>query len=254
MKLGIFKTLGTTFAFSLRHFLVLYVLCLLVWLPRYAYSLFSGERFDDQLFAEASWENDLLGGLEIMITGFVTAVMVRALLRDRQSEKGTVFAGTRDALEELPTILGVSLCIAIVVTMLSVATDILGEIEPLAALAPGVIAVVLALVFAVAVPCAAVDNEGVMDCFQRSAQLTAGSRLRIAVVYSLLMIPLILGGWAVFTVFNVDTSLTRPPAIFVFLGGPVLHIFLIAAPVVIHEKLAGLDEGLEIGETAAVFD
>jgi hypothetical protein len=139
--------------------------------------------------------------------------------------------------------------------------EVFGEIAPMAALLPLLVVLVLSLVFAVTLPAAAVEEDGVFDCIVRSAALTGGSRLRIFAAYLLIGIPLAI----VFCVgfFVLLSYVVIPPDMEYFMGLPmfwviigssVFNVFLLAAPVVIHEQLAELEDGIEMGETAAVFD
>jgi len=141
------------------------------------------------------------------------------------------------------------------------ATEVLGEIVPIAALLPVLALLVFSLVFAVVLPAAAVEEDGVIECFGRSAALTGGSRLRIFAAYLLIGIPLALAMGitiAVFLTFVVVPAdmeaFERLPMIWVIIGSAAFNVFLLAAPVAIHEQLAELDDGIELGETAAVFD
>jgi hypothetical protein len=254
MKLGVFSTVGTTLFFGLRHLPAFYLLCVLIYAPRYLYFSLTGRSLEEAFESGAGWDNDLFGAVEILLMGMVTSVMVWTLVRDRQGESWTVFAALRDAAGRLPMVLGVACCIAVGITLLTVAMDVAGAVAPLAAVIPIVAMVVLALVFAVAMPCAAVDGEGIIECFTQSAQLTSGSRWRIGAVYLLLVVPMIVLAVICFFIFGVDSQMDEPPAAFIFLGGPLFEVFMIAAPVVIYEQLAGLDSGVAFGETAAVFD
>ncbi len=255
MKLGVFKAVGTTYFLGLRHLPAFYLLCGLTLLPRYVYSLMSGHSELGQVLATAGWQNDLLTVVETVLGAFVAAVMVWTLIRDRQEESWTVFTALGDAFERTPTILGVAIVFAVGSTVLTVVMDVLGEVMPLAALVPMLIALVLALVLALVFPCAAVDNDGVLDCFVRSAALTSGSRLRILLVYFLVSIPLVLVALIYFLIAQPDpTQMESLPLSLLFLGGPLLSLFPMAAQVAMHEQLAELEDGLEFSETVAVFD
>ena len=255
MKLGVFRAVGTTYTFGLRHFPAFYLLCLLAGLPSIIYAVASGQTNIGQFLAMQGWARDLTTALEILLTGFVTAVMGWTLIRDRQDESWTIFAALRDALERSPTIIGVGVVLAVATTILSTTIDVLAEVSPLAVFIPMLIACVLSLIFAVVLPCAAIDNEGVVDCFGSSAALTQGSRWRIFAVYFLIGIPLVIA-MAVFllVVQPGAQGFDGLPITWLFLGAPALNLFLIAGSVAIHEQLAELEDGVVLGDTAAVFD
>jgi len=261
MKLGVFKAVWTTFFFGLRHFPAFYLLCLLVNLPVLLYIALSGKNELWQVMAVEGWENDLLTGTQIVLGTIATAVMVWTLIHDRQDESWTVLPALRDAFERMPMVLGVGITIAIGTTLLSVVTDVLREVAPLAAIAPLLIVSILSLIFALAMPCAAFDGDGVIDCFGRSAQLTLGSRWRIFATYFLVSVVLgiVMCAAALLVITVVQQApdredLKRLPAFWIFLGSPALNLFFLTATVAMHEQLAELEDGLEFGETAAVFD
>jgi len=261
MKLGVFKAVGTTFVFGLRHFPAFFLLSLLVYLPSLVYMAVSGKRDIGQFMLIDSWQNDLLTGVELMLGAFVTAVMVWTLLHDRQGGGWAVLAGLREACARLPMVLGAGFVYAVVMTMTIMAMEVLGEIASVAALLPLLVVLVLSVVFAVVLPAAAVEEEGVIDCFVRSAALTGRARLRIFAAYLLIGIPLAIAGGigiAVFLSYVVVTpdmeAFASLPMLWVIIGSAVFNVFLLAAPVAIHEQLAELEDGIELGDTAAVFD
>lgn len=255
MKLGVFKAVGTTYVFGLRHFPAFYLLCLLADLPSILYGFLSGHNGVVQFAAAKGWESDLLAAVEFVPTAFVTAVMVWALIRDRQGESWTVVAALRDAFERTPTILGVGVTFAVGIALLSVFHGVLTEIHPAAAIGLSIGMMFLWLYFAVALPCAAVDNDGVMDCFTRSFALTQGSRLRILLVYILICVPMgIAIGIFFFIVLPGPEHLEHLPLSWLSFSAPALSLFFLTAQVAIHEQLAELGEGIEFSNTAAVFD
>ncbi|MGD1879540.1 MAG: hypothetical protein ACFB13_18820 [Kiloniellaceae bacterium] len=255
MKLPVFRTVGTTFVFGLRHFPVFYLLCLLISLPSILYCLLTGQSEFGQLLAVEGWKGDLLRAVETVLSAFVTAVMVWTLMRDRQGEGGTAIAALRDAFERTPTILGVGVAFAVGTTLFSVLRDVLTEIHPGGGIGLSVAMMFVGLYFAVAVPCAAVDSNGVMDCFSRSVNLTQGSRLRILLTYCLVCIPLVIAIFIFFVIMDPGSErIEGLPVAWFFFGGPGLYIFFLTAQVAMHENLAGLEDGMAVGETAAVFD
>jgi hypothetical protein len=261
MKLAVFRSVGTTFVFGLRHFPAFFLLSLLVYLPSLIYMAVSGKSEIGQFMLIDSWQNDLLTGVEMMLGAFVTAVMVWTLLHDRQGEGWAVLAGLREACARLPMVLGVGFVFAVVMTMTIMAMEVLGEIAPVAALLPMLVIVVLSLVFAVTLPAAAMEEEGVIECIVRSAALTGGSRLRIFAAYLLVGIPLAIAmGISIVVVLTYVVvppdmeAFASLPMFWVLVGASVFNVFLFAAPVAFHEQLAELDDGIEMGETAAVFD
>jgi hypothetical protein len=252
MKLAVFRSVGTTFVFGLRHFPAFFLLSLLVYLPSLIYMAVSGKSEIGQFMLIDSWQNDLLTGVEMMLGAFVTAVMVWTLLHDRQGEGWAVLAGLREACARLPMVLGVGFVFAVVMTMTIMAMEVLGEIAPVAALLPMLVIVVLSLVFAVTLPAAAMEEEGVIECIVRSAALTGGSRLRIPLAIAMgISIVVVLTYVVVPPDMEAFASL---PMFWVLVGASVFNVFLFAAPVAFHEQLAELDDGIEMGETAAVFD
>lgn len=254
MTLRVFATLGRTFVFGLRHFPAFFLLCLLANLPTVLYGLLRPESFQAAMMEGAGWETDLVTAAEVMLLGLVTAVMVHTRLRDQQGESWTVLPAIGDTVEYLPTILGVSFCIAVGVTLLSVLTEVLATITPILALIPVLIMIVLTLIFTVVMPCAALDNGGVADCFGQSAALSQGSRLRIIAVYILFLIPVAIAGGVLIAVFAPGMERAELPASTYLFLVPIGNVFFFALPVIMHEQLAGLDEGVELAETAAVFD
>jgi hypothetical protein len=255
MKLGVFKAVGTTYSLGLRHFPAFYLLCLLAGLPSVIYAALSGQGNIGQYLAMQGWERDLTTAVEILLTGFVTAAMVWTLIRDRQGESRTIFAALRDTLERSASIISVGVVFAVVTTVLTTTMDVLAEVAPLAVFIPMLIAFVLSVIFAVAMPCAAMDNDGVVDCFGSSAALTKGSRLRIIAVFFLITIPLVIAV-AVFllVVQPAAAGFDGLPIAWLFLGAPAMNLFLMTGTVAIHEQLAELDDGVMLRETAAVFD
>jgi hypothetical protein len=259
MKLPVFKTLGTTFAFSLRHFTPFYLMCLLVGMPSFLYLFLSGQIQLGVFPSHMGWRGDLLTGLEIVLAAVVSAIMVWTLVRDRRNESWTVVPAIGDALKRLPTIMGVGVTFAVGSIVFSIVTEGAGLLHPLVAIILTLAMIVLALIFVVAMPCAAVENAGVADCFSRSLSLTSGSRLRIILIFILLGLPL---GLAIYVFFRVALMIMQPDPqqmeslsiTCLFLVSPALHVLLIAAPVAIHEQLSELKGDLEFGETAAVFD
>lgn len=259
MKLRVFETLETTLRFSLRHFLAFYLLCLLAGMPSFLYVLYSGQSQPGLSLFNMGWKGDLLTGFEIVLRACVSATMVWTLVRDRRNESWTVIPAISDALGRLPTILGVGLSFGVGSIALSILTELAGRLQPLGTIISFLATIVLALMFIVAMPRAAVGNGGVVDCFSRSISLTAGSRLRIMLVFVLLGLPL---GLAIYIVFMIGLTVVQPYPqqlesllnALIFLASPVLYVFLIAAPVAIHEQLAEMKDGMEFGEAAAVFD
>ena len=253
MKLAVFGTLATTFIFGLRHFPAFYLLCLLTSVPRYLYGALSGRSLEDQLVTPATWGDDLLTAVEVLLAGLVTAVMVWTLIRDQGGERWTVLPAFQDVFEHLPMILGVGGCVALVSMLLSVMFDLALALAPLAIIAPALLIAVLALVFAVLLPCAAVSESGILECFTESAELTAGSRLRILMLYVLVSVPLVIVSFLALVILQPDAR-TGLPAEWAFLGMAALNVFLYATPVAIHNALAEPDGGDVLAETAAVFD
>ena len=255
MTLRVFATLGRTIAFGLSHFPAFFLLCLLASLPSAVHAMLSPDGFQTSILeGDGGWQADLVTATEIVLLGLVTAVMVRTRIRDQEGESRTVLLAISDTVEYLPTVLGVSFCIAIGTTLFAVMIDVVATIAPILALVPLLIMVVLVLIFAVAMPCAAVDNEGVVDCFGQSAALTLGSRLRIIAVYFLFMIPVLIAGGVIIAFFAPGFQRGELPVSTLFYVVPFFNVFFYAVPVIMHEQLAGLDEGIELSETAAVFD
>ena len=255
MKLPVFRTVGTTFTFGLRHFPAFYLLCLLTSLPTFVYGLVRGQNDIGEVVVPQRWESDLLTFVELVFSAFVVAVMAWTLIRDRQGESGTVLAALGDTLERAPTILGAGVVFAVGSTLLSVFSDILSQIYPAAAIGLSVGMIFLGLYLAVVLPCAAVDNGGVMDCFSRSIALTQGSRLRILLVYAFVCIPLFIAIFIFVTIMQPRPGeFEQLPFTWVIFGLPALMPFLLTAQVAMHEHLAELNDGVEFSTTAAVFD
>ncbi|MEO3431313.1 hypothetical protein AAFN88_20825 [Pelagibius sp. CAU 1746] len=254
MTLRVFATLGRTVVFGLRHFPAFLLLCLLANLPTSLYGLLRPEDFQAAMLEGESWETDLVTGLEVMLLGLVTAIMVHTRLRDQQGESWTVLPAIGDTVEYLPAVLGVSFCISVGVTLISVLVAVLAEIAPILAFAPLLIMAVLTLIFAVVMPCAALHDGGVVDCFGQSASLAQGSRLRIVAIYVLFLIPVGIAGAVLIGVYAPGMERAELPASAYLYLLPFGNVFFFALPVIMHEQLAGLDDGVELSETAAVFD
>ncbi len=265
-RLSISKAIGETLSFSLRHFVAFFLLGLLVELPTYLHSFLPRERLPDlpqfpQLrditLPRPSWETDFVIPLVgTMLLGFVSAVMVQALLRDRRGDDWTVFPALAEALRRLPTVLGVSMVLAVALALTSVAADSLAAMLPIAGLLFFALLSVLALIFCVAIPCAAVDNAGIYYCFERSAELTSGSRWRILAIYSVSASPILavalIAGLTLQYGFSVESLDILP--VWRWLAGALGNVYFIALTVTIHEALVVLKEGPVSGDEAKVFD
>ena len=170
MKLPVFSTVGTTFTFSLRHFPAFYLLILLVGVPRYIYSQVPCPE----------WQASVVStGAELLISGLVVALMAAVLHRDRRGESRTLLPSISDTLARSATVLGVIVLMAVYVVGLIFLGDVLSTLHPQAPMAVLVVHFILFAFICMAVPCAAVETRGVLDCFRRSVNLSAGSRLRI---------------------------------------------------------------------------
>lgn len=250
MKLPVFRTVGATLIFSLRHFPAFYLLSLLTALPTYLL----GSSALDPAGSSGTWRGDLAGAGEVMLAGVATAVMMWTRIRDQQGERWTVFAALRDALEHLPTVLGVGAIVAIVTTVISLMYEVLGTVTASAVVAPIGATLYLSVIFAVVMPHAAVDDAGPLESIGQSATLTAGSRFRILGTYILLGVPVGLLVFVLcFTIFDGMPGNHVLPLMLLF-GSSMLNVFFLPLPVLLYEQLAGLEDGMPLGETAAVFD
>ncbi|WP_299399856.1 hypothetical protein [Pelagibius sp.] len=264
---SIFGALG----FGLRHVVAFFVLGLLPGLPKYLHSFLPREDLGAQLqevwpqgqaFPEGmrsfllprpEWETEFAVPLaETFLFGIALAVVVQTLAGDRRGATWSVFSALGAVLRHLPTVLGVSLVCA-----LALATaNYLSAVIPYAALPLGLFALFLSVVFCVVIPCAAVENHGMADCIEYSAELSNGSRWRIVAVFVLSFLPIFGVGFATALVlqyaFDVRSLDIAPH--WRLVGGALFAVYFLPLMAVIHEALVALKEGPDPGAAAAVFD
>ena len=271
-RLGISKVIVGTLGFSLRHIVAFFLLGLLVNLPTYLHSLLPREvvRVDPGAELPEGFEipEPLLKGIELpragwetafaipvietVLFGFAVGIITQTLLRDRRGEDWTVFAGLVGVLRNFWTVLGVGvLCGLASGTGLYIIYSV-----PVAAVVLIPLFLIAALILCPVMPCAVVQNLGVIDCFERGAALTAGSRLRIAAIY--LLIVAIAFGIAVVALgilkygFQIEGNESSPLSSWLVtaLGGA----YFLPLLAVIHEALVVLKEGPDPEVSAEAFD
>lgn len=244
MKLSVYRTVGTTFTFSLRHFPAFYLLILLVGVPQYIYSQVPCPEWQASVVSS---------GAELLISGLVVALMTAVLHRDRRGESRTLLPSISDTLARSATVLGVIVLMAVYVVGLIFLGDVLSTLHPQAPMAVLVVHFILFAFICMAVPCAAVETRGVLDCFRRSVNLSAGSRLRILATYFLTLAPLVIA-WTALVVFGEELPFEGLWEILFFFGLAVFSVFPFALPAVIYASLAGPEDDVSFAAPAAVFD
>jgi hypothetical protein len=259
MKLPVFHTLGVTFVFSLRNFVAFYLLALLVNLPGFLGTLQAGRNLQTASPLRPDAESELwIFAVEILLMGLAMTVMVRTRMREYDDEGWTVLGGLRDSLERLPTVLVVCALMAMGVTVYAVALEFIALSPTLSGfpLRGGLTGafVVIALYFCIALPCAAEDDAGVSESFMRSAQLVAGSRLRIIAVYLIAAAPILLAVLGFVAVYGQFHMLSSVPPTWIYLASALADVYFMALAVLMHEALADLGEGYPGGSIAAAFD
>lgn len=267
MRLSVTKSITGTLSFCLRHAVAFYGLGLLTGLPTYLHRFLPREHLPElPQFPELRglelprpwWEAGVaIPVIETMLLGVATAIMVQTLRRDRRGEDWTVFPGIAAALPRLPTVLAVCLVYSVATVLFGGVAIFIGESSPVAIvllLVLFVLVAFLAMVYAVAVPCAAVDNAGIYYCFERSAELTSGSRWLIFAAMMLSALPVV-GGVVIFLlVLGHDFSAGSIPALWTWLLGALGGAYFMALSVILREALVVLKEGSGARDTAEVFD
>ncbi|MPZ10633.1 MAG: hypothetical protein GEU89_10555 [Kiloniellaceae bacterium] len=244
MPLGVFNALWTTCTFGLSHFPAFYLLCAVVALPRYAYSLLPCPEWQLRVAAD---------GTETLLACFIIAIMTLTLNRDRRGEAWTVLPSIGDTFKRSAPVLGVSIVSTVVIIGLSALSHYLIKLHPQAPIALLVVHLILVAFFCMAIPCAAKDSDGIFDCFKRSAALSAGSRLRIVAAYLLVVIPVVIV-WGAMALFGPDLQVESLWEVWTFFVNPATTVFPLALLAVIHDGLAERGDDVSFGEPAAVFD
>ena len=271
MRLGIAKAIVTTLGFGLRHFVAFFVLGLLGGLPTYLHSFLPresmgiqpGPNWPSELeFPESlrnftaprpRWETDFaIPMIETLLFCIAVAVAAQTLLGDRRGKDWAVFSGLGNVFRRAPAILGVGMVLAVTTSI----AQVVMEAVPLAAFLIAPLAVFAGLVFFVAVPCAAVENAGTIYCFERSAELTSGSRWRILGVFILSILPLFAGifGLALVLQYGLDLDGFEISPLMTLLANALGSVYFVPLFAVIHEALVALREGPGTQVRAKVFD
>ncbi len=270
-RLEISNSIVGALGFGLRHVVAFFVLGLLPGLPKYLHSFLPredlGPRLQEvwpqgQTFPEGmrsfllrrpEWETEFAVPLaETFLFGIALAVVVQTLAGDRRGAAWAVFSALGGVLRHLPTVLGVSLICALVLAT----ANYLSAVIPYAALPLGLFALFLCVVFCVVIPCAAVENYGMADCIEYSAELSKGSRWRIVAVFALSFLPIF--GAVFVTVFILRSafdlrSLDIAPH-WRLVGGALFAVYFLPLIAVIHETLVALKEGPNPRASAEVFN
>jgi uncharacterized membrane protein len=117
---------------------------------------------------------------------------------------------------------------------------------------PGLI---LATMWAVAVPAAVVEERGVTASLSRSQELTSGRRWRVFGVYLLTLLILIVGGLVFEGVTAVVTSLNSLTSIVgTWIFSALVQAFNACLIATLYYYLRREKEGVEIDQIATVFD
>jgi hypothetical protein len=244
MKLHVIGTVGTVYAFGLRHFPAFYPLVVLAGVPQYIYSQVPCPEWEARFVA---------AGAEMLVSGAFVALMAATLKRDRRGESRTVLPSIGDTLARSPTVLGVTILMAIYIVGLLFVGDALNTLHPQAPIAVLAVHFIVFAFLCMAVPCAAVETRGVLDCFRRSVKLSAGSRLRILATYFLALVPLAIA-WTALVVFGTDLPIEGLWEILFFFGLPAFSVFPFAFPAVVHASLITPKDDVSFATPEAVFD
>lgn len=253
MKLSVNKAITGALGFSLRHAVPFYLLGLGVSLPSYLHSFLPREIVPG--VPRPWWETELaVPAIEAILGGIMIAIMVHGLRGDRRGERLTVWAGLATVAPRLPTVIAVSLVVDLGVTLIMAAADSLVASALVIAAPMVILGLFLWLVFCVAVPCAAVDNAGIIHCLERSVALTAGSRPRIIAVFLLSILPVFAVAAAAILLSEGRFSAESLSPLWIWLVTAAAEVYAAALVVVLHEALVILKDGAGAGTLATVFD
>lgn len=271
-RLGISEVIIGTLGFSLRHIVAFFLLGLLVNLPTYLHSLLprkvlrvgpggelpEGWEVPEPLvegieMPRAGWETAFaIPVIEMVLFGFAVGIIAQTLLRDRRGENWTVFAGLVEVRRKFWTILGVGVLCGLASGTVLLVVDLI----PVTVVALIPLYLIAALILCPVMPCAAIQNLGVIDCFDRSAELTAGSRLRILAVY-LLIAAITVGIAAVaFGIIKYGSQMGgyKPSHLSSWIVSALGSVYFLPLLAVIHEALVALKGGSDASASPEVFD
>lgn len=271
-QLGILPVVSGALGFSLRHIVAFFLLGLLVNLPTYLHSFLprevlnvgpgpnwpEGQAVPELLLLgwelpRARWETEFaIPLIEMMLLGIAAAVMTQTRLRDRRGEDWTVFPALAGTLRHWWTVLGVGVLCGVA----SAGTQYMSDLIPLTAFLLVPLFLAAALMLCTVMPCAAVFNVGVIDCLERGAELTDGSRLRILAIY-VLLIAIALGvaitaGLVLEYGLGIKTLDISP--MWRWFAASLVSAYFIPLLAIIHEALVALKDGPDPKSQAATFD
>jgi hypothetical protein len=220
--------ISTASAILFSHFAAFAGTALAASLPSLAFDYFMPESYFHSI-------------VDLIVGQIVSATLVYGSIQVLRGRQVTISECLSQGLKRLGAVLGVAILsgIGIVLGMLLL-------------FVPGLI---LATMWAVAIPVAVVEERGVTASLSRSQELTSGRRWRVFGAYLLTLLILIVGGSIVEGVIAVIAGLNSTVSIVgLWIFSALVQAFTACLIATLYYYLRREKEGVEIHEIAAVFD